>query len=494
MGIFLFLALIAVFLINNYIESTLEDEIQKEFSASQLSYEDISFNVLTGNGKISGIAYSEDNLKMKASSVALKNLNYSTYLSSGKIVLDHVIISNPEITIIESDQTKEEDVQEGEMEENYRVKNLVIDKGILNVTAHDTASNSLFVSIHKMTMNEVLYNKDTYRKSIPVEFNYAEIESDSLYYKMGEEHEFTIRHINLENQNLSLKEIRISPKRSREEFVRRSSYSTDYMQIGLEEVNMDNFEWESRRDTLVFKSTATGIEGLDVHIYRNTMLPEDTRYKPLYSELFRELGVKLKLDSINIKNSQIVYEEQVLDDRSPGKIEFLNVEASVKNLTNINMNAADFPKTRVNAKALFMGRAPLSLDWTFDISNELDEFTATGSLGSILASEINPMLIPAMSVEAEGEINSLYYNFYGNNHQARGDMKMEYRDFKVNILKDGEQERKTILSWLANLFISDDAVNEDVTQENIEVERIKHKSFWNYLWLCVRDGAFGTFL
>jgi hypothetical protein len=92
-----------------------------------------------------------------------------------------------------------------------------------------------------------------------------------------------------------------------------------------------------------------------------------------------------------------------------------------------------------------MGETDITLNWSFDVSNAMDEFQVNGRLGAIQADDINPFLIPAMSVEAEGKIESLYYDFYGNRNQANGNMQLSYRDFKVNILKDGEQERKSLL-------------------------------------------------
>lgn len=73
-------------------------------------------------------------------------------------------------------------------------------------------------------------------------------------------------------------------------------------------------------------------------------------------------------------------------------------------------------------------------------------------------------------------------------------MQLKYRDFKVNILKDGEEGSKSFLSDLANLILKNDSVNEEVSQENIEVERDRTKSFWNFLWLCIREGAIKTLL
>src|SRR5690606_14621116 len=125
-----------------------------------------------------------------------------------------------------------------------------------------------------------------------------------------------------------------------------------------------------------------------------------------------------------------------------------------------DLDSPDFPTTRIEARALFMGETDLSLNWSFDVSNTMDEFQVNGKLGAIQAENINPFLIPAMSVEAEGDIQSLFYDFYRNRNQANGNMQLSYKDFNVKILKDGEDKSKSLLSKLANLVIKNDRINE----------------------------------
>jgi hypothetical protein len=233
---------------------------------------------------------------------------------------------------------------------------------------------------------------------------------------------------------------------------------------------------------------------MDLELYRDKQVKDDTRYKAMYSKTIRELPIKLKLDTIKLSNSEIKYEERVKADRKPGMVNFTELNASIYNLTNMGMNNSDFPTTNIDVETLFMGEANLKVDWNFDISNKADFFRISGNLDRISAQAINQFLKPALNVAAQGEIQDMQFDYSGNKNKASGQMKLVYTDFKVKVLKKDGEEKSGFLSALANLIINNDATSEERTQKDITATRTKTKSFWNYLWKMVRNGALKSFL
>lgn len=496
LGVLILLIIVAVLSLNWYIKSEIKEGLDEEMTASEFQYEEISVNVLTSKASVSRISYKIDGLYVEADDVQLKNFSYSDYFLDGNIVVGDLVITNPKLILYPKDTTQVDTIEEPieKIKQPVRIRNLTINGGEFKMQENDTAINSLFLNLDRLYLQEVVYSEEYRKEKLPFGYQQASLKGDSLYYDMNEEHYISLKDLHLENEELSFVQFKITPKHSRAEFSRRIPYAKDQVVMELEGFRMQEFKWEFQNDTLLIKSALTKLEGMDLNLYRNKLLPEDPNFKPLYSEMLRELGMKLKLDSLQVDNSQIVYEEQVREDRGPGKVSFQNVEASIKDLTNYNMDKEDFSRTRVIAKALFMGQAQLELNWEFDVSNTRDEFTATGHLAGISANAMNSFIKPAMNVEVEGEIKSIFYNFYGNNYQANGDMQLSYKDFKLNILDKDGNEKRSFFSDLANIFIKNDAVNEDVAREEIQVERLQNKSFWNFLWLCIRDGAFGAFI
>ena len=259
-------------------------------------------------------------------------------------------------------------------------------------------------------------------------------------------------------------------------------------------MNIQNFGWKFEKDTLELASPKINIDAAIWEIYRNKLIPDPTTIKPLYSKLLREMGVKLKFDSVVINNSHITYEERVKEDRASAIFKFGQINATISNLTNVGMDRKDFPETKLSAKAKFMEEANISMDLVFKVSDLNDNFHVSGNLYNLSGSDMNGILKPEMNILAEGQIQSVYYNFYGNDNAAEGATQLKYEDFKIEVLRKDGQKKNKILSGLVNLVVNNNAKNKNLTQSDLKIQRVKTKSFWNYFWLCIRAGALKSFI
>lgn len=478
--------------LNNYVKKQVEIGLEEEFPGSTIVYDELTVNILSGSSSINSFKVKRGVVSIQAEKITMAGLSYSDFFLNKKVSIDQIELIAPQITINKSD-TADSKKRKEPVEKTINLKKFKSTGGFLRIIENDTASNSLYVDLKEVVFIDISLGKEIDGDLLPFDYSIIEVETDSAYFDMNEEHQITIDNLEYIKKGLILKDFRIIPKYSKAGFDQTIPYEKDWIALTINEVLFREFLLEKPEETLVFKGAGGIVKQADLEIYRNKLLPDDNRIKPLYSEMLRELDVKINIDTVEVKNSKIVYQEKVLEDRSTAEISFFDVNATISNFSNLNLEDKDFPDTQVNAEALLMGKSQLTLNWTFNVKNKLDEFHVSGRLSGIEAEAINSFIVPAMSVEAEGEIESLAFNFYGNRNVAEGDMQLAYRNFKVNILKDGEEERKSLLSRLANLIIKNDVVNEDVEQEGIEVKRDKTKSFWNFLWLCIRDGALKTF-
>lgn len=493
LGILILIIAIGIMTGNWYLKDKINTELEKEKISQHLSYDDLSVNLFTQNASLSKPVWESDKLHFEATSLQLKNFNIWNYVSNGIIEIEEVFLLEPQVTVFKN-VPDEEESGGGNINEEIKIGRLNIMRGSLQMKTKEEADNNLYLSLLSLDLTGIQLNKSTQNSGIPFNYDDLTLETDSLFYDLNEEHTVAIESILLKEGDLELTNFKFEPKYSKVEHDRAIPFEKDRIDASVNSVNFSNFRWDVLNDTLKIASPEVGIAGANMEIYRNKLLPDDQRIKPMYSEMLRNLGIKLKLDSINLGESTIVYEERVLEERPAATLKFDNVQATIKNITNVDMAAEDFSVTTIEAKADFMGQSKITLNWEFDVSNLRDEFQVNGSFEGINARAINPFMKPAMNVETEGTIEYLFYNFYGNKHEATGDMKLAYRDFKISILKDGEEEEKSFLSGLANLILKNDVVNEDVSQEDINVERDKTKSIWNFFWLCIREGSIKTFL
>lgn len=485
-----------VLFLNYYLQAEIKSSIENELSNSQIDYDEVKVSIMNRSSSVSKPKLQLDNILMEADLLEVKNLSYTDYFFSGKIVIGAIVINDPNVAIYKKDTLAEtpEIKEKPNLSKDVVIKNIHVKGGNLRVLEKDSVQNQIYISLKEFDLFEVQISDKTLEGFLPFEYDKMEISSDSIFYAMNDEHHLVIKNMEIMDGDITLKDLLIIPKFSKAEFDRRISVEKDRFELEIERVGITGLNWDFEKDSIEFKSPFIEIDQADLKVYRNKLLPDDTSIKPLYSRMIREMGTKIKFDSIQLKNSRIVYEEKTDASRPPGKLNFSEVNASLENITNIGMNSADFPETKIKISALLMEKSPLKVNWKFDIRDPQDEFTISGDMEGISANEMNPFLRPTMNIEVQGRIQSLFYNFRGDNHLASGDMRLQYRDFKVEVLKKDGSKRNGFLSDLANIIIRSDDNNEKLERKNIKAERDKTKSFWNYLWLFIRNGSLKSFL
>ena len=473
------------------IDKALENQLQD----AKVEYEEIRVNVLTGNTSVIKPKFKSDKISIVAEKLNVEEFDYTDYFFKDEVTVERLRLIEPEIIIYENDSLPKKPEQEKkDFGKVIRIGKIRFEGGSIRMTKNDSLPDKFFLSLKEMELEEVLLNEETIRRNLPVDFENFTFRSDSLKLAIDDYHNILVKELDLGKENFTASGFRILPLFSKNEFDNRIPFEKDRYELTVKNISSENFKWDYEKETLLISSPEITIEKAQFQVYRNKLLPDDERVKPLYSQLLREMGVKVDLELIKIKNSSIVYEEKVNESRPPGMLKFDNLDVSLYNITNIGLDSPDFPVTQIKAKTSFMEEAPLTMNLEFDVSEVPDKFTVSGELGAISAKAMNSFLRPAMNVEVEGIIKDLQYDFRGNGYNASGNMRLEYEDFKLIILKQDGTEKNNFLSGIANLFISKDGSSEKLEHKELKVERDRTKSFWNFLWLCIREGALKSFL
>lgn len=485
-----------VLLFNFFLKKEIKESMGHQLSEASVDYGEISVSVMGNYVRVSRPNWKIGKYSFQTDEILINGLSYYDYFFNKKIVVGEIDISNPEVTFNKNEGEEETSNKNNNLhfEKEIAVKKFNITGGFFKLKENDSVPNKFYFSIKELNFLDILVNSKTLKGTLPFEYNRGMIESDSIFYQVNAEHTAILKNLVLKDGDLTVKGIRIIPEYGKTEFDSRISLEKDRFDLELNSVKIKDLEWEFKNDSLQITSPVSVISGADLKIYRNKLLPDDTSIKPLYSQMIRELGVKIKFDSIFIDNSQVEYEEKVIVSGSPGKVGFYDLRAEVANITNIGMGSKDFPKTKIHAETRFMNEAQLSINWEFDIRNLDDDFEVSGKLGRISAESMNSFLKPTINVEVEGDIESMFFNFQGNQYTAKGDLRLKYNNFKVEVLKKDGTGKNKLLSGLANLIIKKQTNSKKLEKKGVEAIRERTKSFWNYLWLFIRNGALKSFI
>lgn len=489
--------LIAIIGGNLFIENKMETALQENLKKAEFQYENLNASILGRSASLRKAVYRKGGIQITAEEIEIEGIDILAYLNSKKIEVSTLKLIKPEVTIYtKAKKEKEKDSSENgnPAKLDLLIKSVEIANGSLKMAKNDSVKNQLFARIPSLNLKGVSADQESLKKGLPFNYEQLQMASDSLFFNLNDQHDLFVEKIKKEGSSLTFSKINIKPLYGKQEFQQHIPYEKDRFDLSIEELALNSFRWNLKNDSLSLLSENIKIANGDIKIYRDKRVKDDKRQKPMYSKMIRELPIKLKLDTIKVKNLAIQYEELVKAKRGAGKVTFKNLNASIYNITNMEISKKAFPRTDIDVQTQFMGEANLKVNWNFDISNKADTFTISGQMDRISSEGINEFLTPALNVKAEGGIRDMRFNFAGNSQRSTGDMKLIYSNFKVEVLQEGGEEKNKLLSALANLIVNNEATSAEKEQKNIKTRRTQTKSFWNYLWKNIRNGALKSFL
>lgn len=485
------LLVILFFVAKMVVTDKIENSID-EMLGDDSGYEELDVNLLQQEISMKGLNYNKRGNTVHADRISMSGIGFFRYLTQDKLHIDNLTFENPQIIIGPADSTSTKKSEE-KFSRDISIGRISATNGTLKHRNKGSKGNKIFFRFPEVMLSRVTIDSSTVKNKIPLNYENYLIRGDSLRLNLNPEHFVAANHVRIEDGHTLVKNFRIIPYYDKSDFDRKIPYEKDRISLRVERVEMDSLSFWFRNSELYLRNPKMTVSGGDLQVYRNRVLPDDPRERVLYSQLLRNAPVKLDFPKVIVQNSHIGYEEKMKDQRPPASVVFKIKQAEIQNLTNINLDRKDFPRTKVHVEATFQEVAPLSVDWSFNTSNPNDKFFFQGKFGAVPGDALNSLLRPSMSMEAKGTIKDAWFTFTGNDEVLTGDVRLNYDQFKFVLLKNGSREKKGILTALANLLVDNNGLSGENATKDITVQRDVHVSFWGYVWSGLREGVRQTF-
>lgn len=459
-----------------------------------VKYGELNVNVFSGNidfQKVSVQIKTKDSNIIEMSGeidkIAIKSISYLQYLFYNDFALSEIALKAPKIQYYVSDKNRDSTSNRSIPKDlDITVKELKIQNGFLNIWQKNNDSLLLSLGSFNVKVSDIVSNGIKMSEKIPLHFTDHELEASTIAADFGPNEKISIGSIQSKASTIEVKDVRLCTKYDKKELSQRLLKEHDYIDLEVPKINIKGFAMEEVKKRVLFVSDTIIFLRPQLEIYRDKSLPDNTEQRKMYSQLLRELPFKVEVKQAVIDNAKINYQEKIKDIESVGLLSFSDLDAEIENITN----REDAALTKINARANLMGQASLSLQWQFDVNSKSDEFLASGTLNNLKADKLNPFLKPNLHVRTEGAVRELYFTFKGNATHSTGDLKLKYDDFKFDVLQKNGRGINKFLSTIGNLFVNDGSESDanGFRHGIIEVERNSEKSFFNYLWINVREG------
>jgi hypothetical protein len=496
----LILVLVANLVLQWYIGSKLPQFLNENpNSPDEITFKKISVS-LAGNATASQVVVMpkkalEDSLRpgifAKIKEVEIRGFKIWTLLREDRIEAAAVRVHQPDVTIF---------AQTGQSKNSARIKNEVSKPLSKLIYVSDVLvynGKIKFLSRQKqrvmhadsinIALEGIAITSETQDQVIPFTFRNYSIEAANAYYRINGLYKLYAGKVDVSKQGFAINGVKLQPTLSRSAFIKSIKKEKDHFTIGVQNLSGSGIDWGFNGEEFYAHARSLTLNRLSALIYRPKMVADDPSYKKMYSQLLREIPVDLKVDTLKMRNSRIVYEEEKDKSHGAGKVSFGNFYMTATGVASTKGKAKVEP-VQINVNCRFMDTAPMKTYWTFNALDKADSFRIKGSIKDFPAERMSVFTKPYLNAEVKGNIEEVYFDFTGNKSMAKGEFAINYENLKVDVYRKKDRKKKNkVVSALANLFIKKDT-KDKVKNASVQVDRLQDRSFFNLLWRAAADG------
>ena len=483
--------------VNTIVSFIIKNKINK---TENISAKDVSTNVFSGTISLKQLEFTNlmidttQVLNGSLDKIQINNINIFQYIKSNQLSTGLIEINESQLTVSTTSdsslinkflsKSKDSKPFEGIIDAIEITKSAMIyqrDSGrVLKVWINEVETGEIHFPIEKQSEKPILSSLSLSTDSIIYE------DSVSMYT-------FGIYNLVADNnaKQVTFELLDIHPHHNKNTFARRAKYQTDRFEGQIKNVSYNFLSFDSLLSGKTFKGNVA-IDTFDLTVYRDKTIPrKENDIKHTVQKYLDLLTFDLDLDSITLKNGEIVYQEKSEKSGLEGEINFGTINCTLSGISNINKNDTLF----LTATSSFMNSASVQVDVEFPLGKNY--FDCSGTVTNLPFKNLNKITDPTAGILFnKGTIKRLAFNMRADMDSSRGELIIEYNDldFAVQNKPGGDTTglKSTIISYVA----SDVVVPTNIPQEGkvlkagiIRNPRNPERFMFSYIWRSIFAGV-----
>ena len=490
------------YLFFNY-ESIIRDKLQEALPATvSIDFESIvasplnrtaeigNLNILMGPPGHTGRYHSLHIDKVQARGIGIMAL-----LTRDRLTLDNLTIESGEVVlnnVLLEDSTERKTGKPG----GGKVKRIEIASLDIHRLAFLMKGDSI---------NECTFNSDMRFGNIEVDLTAGEFSIDDVDYEIrevildsvvyapqGGMYRYAAAKIQYQGEQLEVESFSLGARYPKFDFAHKVGKQIDVFDLTVDSLLLAGFRPATIADSLLEVATVE-VNGASLHVFRDRRLPFiKDHQEPLPMKVLRDLPYTLRIGSIDLKNTDIVYEEFPEEGTESGSIAFRDIDAHFSGIDNRADTFNSFINLSVAAR--FMESGLLKAKFAFPM-NRRNLYYAEGTLQNFELTDLNPTMEHLARVRIEsGNMTSMAFNFDYDDEVSNGSVLLLYEDLEMTALKEKESrpEVNKIKTFILNVLFAkrnkEDEVRFAKRNGTIEFDRDKKRSIFNFWWKSLAAG------
>lgn len=477
-------------LLPRYIRSKLELTLKH----SGLIFEDLNINLFSRSLTVTGIEWQNagDSIRtyphhLTVKSVHAGGINVIALFRDKKIECQYLNISggNLSLNMLLLKNLVQEEVSESEINDStysLKVSDLSLSDIQIKIVSDSTQESVATVNL-KAEHFEIASLDDLVD---PYSYQIGSIQTEIVDFRTNTPkslYKFRVSKISIDSKakEIVIDSVSIIPKYSKYTFSRKLGRQKDRLVFHVPKVSIQGINFEKIQDS-VFTAARINIINANLLVYKDKRLPFIRNYNvPLPVAQARKLKFGFAVDTVDIVDARIVYEEFPAKGYHPGQIVFSKLNAKLDHTSNRNLYAGYRHATLIT-KSRVMGAGIIDATFTLPYG-KAQVYTAKGSIRNLTLERLNPIMENLAFISFEkGRLNTLDFNFSYDDIKSNGSILVNYEDLKLKSLtREKDPDDNEFKTWVLNLFIKNDKdhkVSKEKRTGKIEYERERRKAIF----------------
>ena len=299
------------------------------------------------------------------------------------------------------------------------------------------------------------------------------------------EHHFHWSNLTFDQNShlLSVDSLNYRPALSRDSLISIRPHQVDYITTHTGRIQLQDVNVASYLNDTIFKAGKLIVEKPVITAYRDATKPfrhGHTKYLP--SLAIQKLPPLFSLDAIQLNDAAVTYIQVDKKTGKTGTIPVTHLNVTLSTIRNYDLKPED--SLELKAEGLLMDKIPIQLLARESYLDSIGAFSLFLTSGPAELGILNPVLIPLVSAKLKsGHLDSMTMHVTADEYVSAGDMKINYSNLRISILKKGNEYDKTIVTRLANFAANTFFLKHKNTKRTgaVYFERNRERSFFNYL-------------
>ena len=238
------------------------------------------------------------------------------------------------------------------------------------------------------------------------------------------------------------------------------------------------------------------IEGADFR-YNSDGIPSTALKKyDMPQDFLKNLPTRIKIDSINIHHSTILYQDYSVNTHKNGRVIFNDINGVISHLSNDSAYLQKHKYLDLAIRTKLYNTGNLQLNVAFDMQSQKDSFRYSGIMGYLPLTIINQITVPLSSLQiVRGNAVNCWFDVCADKQGATGLLTGNYHNLYIKLLAEdttlAASHKMKTLSSLANMFMvlnDNPLINEPLRTEEIYNKRDENRSFFRFMWRSILSG------